>query len=145
MMGRFLSAVGDYLYAALVALVVAGVLLWAIGLTIARGQTTPLDGTMTFTGDTHYTPPTLSLGDFHAEKLSRDEVKALFAARQAVLQAQEKLDAVEDATKRAHGGAVAYTIGNFNEATCLHSRTTVELRGDWALVTTDTAAPGACF
>ena len=105
-MGRFLSAVGDYLYAALVALVVAGVLLWAIGLTIARGQTTPLDGTMTFTGDTHYTPPTLSLGDFHAEKLSRDEVKALFAARQAVLQAQEKLDAVEDATKRAQAQAM---------------------------------------
>ena len=67
---------------------------------------------------------------FRPEKLTEDELRDLDAARKAAAEANAKLDAVEWAIRWAHG-ATPY-IQNF----CGQDLTTVEIRGEWALVTT---------
>jgi len=106
--------------------------------------------TVTSTGVTtsvlHIVAPEIKDPDFKVEKLTEAESKELKADREAVEKAQAVLNVAESKVRLGHGEDIRYIGAGFYLTTleCRGSRTTVELRGDWALITTE-YANGGCF
>ena len=71
---------------------------------------------------------------FQVEKLTDGEVKDLSTARQEFAAAQSKLEALETRIKEAHGQSKPT---NWTNASCMQGSTTVELSGDYALITSE--------
>lgn len=71
---------------------------------------------------------------FHAEKLKAAEIASLTDARRAVAKAQEALDVVERKVKASYGDPGPNTSGSV-AAICRYWDLSVELRGEYALIT----------
>lgn len=79
-------------------------------------------------------PASAPKDDFTVEKLTTDEQKKLADAREKARLANAELEHTETAVKEAHGQPPPNRSGTTN-AVCIGSSKTVELRGEYALIT----------
>lgn len=70
--------------------------------------------------------------DFKAVKLTEEQIEVLRKARKKAADAQAELDRVERVIRLSHGQTERVTSDLVHRL----GRTDVELRGDWALITT---------